>query len=646
MRGGKPLFGTNGAPPMLSLIQSMSQGQKRAFLIAFHALLVPLAMVFAYAIAVSTIGRGFSLTNYLQVLPAVTVLGGVLAYLMGLTTLPIQTGESTDVPSTAGVAAGLVIGSLAFAWVFGVNAPLGMHIVFGLSYFLFSLIARLSLLHFVVYIYRKSENRCRVLIYGAGTTGAQLALALRAHKTIEPVAFVDDSLTLQGLRILRLPVFSPLRIAEIAAERNIQRVLLAAPSMSQPKQAKLVKRLEAMGLEVQALPSFASLIGEAPLDEKLTPASAQIFLGRDEVSEHWLPEQNCYAGKVVLVTGAGGSIGAELCRQLLELRPKKIVLFELSELALYTVDLELRTLAEGLSVEIVTVLGSVTEARQVRKVLHDHEVQAIIHAAAYKHVPIVENNPLAGLVNNVLGTQTLVQQALNAEIERFILISSDKAVRPSNVMGASKRLAEGVVQNAARSAKRTDGPIFSIVRFGNVLGSSGSVVPLFQEQLSRGGPLTVTDPDVMRYFMTVQEAVKLVLESGSMAQGNEVFVLDMGAPVSILQLARQVIENAGYTVKEDRNPGGDIEIVITGLRRGEKMVEELTLSDHLQSTQHAKIFCAQERSIPEAETTTALRRLREAFVASDEELARTVAMAFVAADSLETPNDASASKRA
>ena len=617
---------------MLNLIQTMSQSQKKAVLLALHTVLVPLALVASLIVFDISALDSTTLTLISLMTPALMMLSAAFAYVMGLSHVPLAETETTDVAPTALVAVGLASASAAMSSVVAVSAPSGVHVVFGLTYFLLSLLARLALLRMVTYVYQHSADRVRVLIYGAGSTGAQLAIALRGHKTIEPVAFIDDNVTLQGLRVSRLPVYSPLKIAEIVAERQIDRVLLAAPSMGQPKQAQLLRKLEAMGLEVQALPSFAQLIGEAPLLDKLTPASKRLYLGREEIDGVWQTERTCYAGRVIMVTGAGGSIGAELCRQLLDLHPAKIVLLELSEFALYTVDLEIRALAEGRPIEIVTVLGSVTESRQVRKVMQDHCVQVVIHAAAYKHVPLVEDNPMAGLVNNVLGTQTVVQQSLLAGIERFILISSDKAVRPANVMGASKRLAEGVVQNAARQVARESGPIFSIVRFGNVLGSSGSVVPLFQEQINRGGPVTVTDPNVMRYFMTVQEAVKLVLESGSMAQGDDVFVLDMGAPVSILHLARQVIEKAGYTVKDETTPMGDIEIVMTGLRRGEKLVEELTLSDDLRATEHAKIFCAQEDSISEQDITLALRRLREAFVASDDALARKTAMAFVEAE--------------
>ena len=286
-------------------------------------------------------------------------------------------------------------------------------------------------------------------------------------------------------------------------------------------------------------------------------------------------------------------------------------------------------LVEGSDIEVVPLLGSVTDARQVRRVLQSHDIEVILHAAAYKHVPMVESNPLAGLANNVLGTHTLVSEAANSGVQRFVLISSDKAVRPTNIMGASKRLAELVVQDIAHRIASKNGLVFAAVRFGNVLGSSGSVVPLFQEQLRRGGPLTVTHPDVSRYFMTVQEAVHLVLRAGSMAKGGEVFVLDMGKPVKIEQLARQVIESAGFTVRDTQNPEGDMEIEFTGLRPGEKMTEELTINGTLIGTGHKKIFFTVEDSLSEIEVASALRSLRHALAAGDEQEGRDLVMRWV-----------------
>ena len=598
-------------------------------MLGLDSVLVLASLLFALSTQGLPGGLVINLINYLPVLPYVLIVGVGVSVWLGVCSIQLNAYETAAIGMTGVFALFLAIASTIVSNIANLGLPLGVHLVFGVVFFAAVVISRAVLLQLVLAIYRRSAPRCRVLIYGAGTTGTQLVSALRSHENIEPVAFVDDNVAIQGLSVAHLPVYTPLRIAEVAIEKKIDRVLLAVPSLSQPKQAQIARRLEKMGLEVQTLPSFAQLIGEEALVDKLKPISAHSFLNRDEVDHSISDGAACYAGKVILVSGAGGSIGSELCRQVLECRPVKMVLYELSELALYNADMECRQLTEGMDIEIIPVLGSITDTRQVRKVLSDHGVQVILHAAAYKHVPLVEANPLAGLVNNVFGTQALAEQAAKANVERFILVSSDKAVRPTNIMGASKRLAELLVQDMARGRRGNAKTIFSMVRFGNVLGSSGSVVPLFQDQLSRGGPLTVTDRAVARYFMTVQEAVKLVLQAGSMAQGGEVFVLDMGKPVPIFQLARQVIESAGYTVRDEQNPDGDIEIEITGLRPGEKMTEELTLSGEMIGTQHPKIFSTREDGLSEIEIASAMRRLREAFVASNEDMAREVVQRWV-----------------
>lgn len=612
---------------MLDWIKSLSKSRKRTIMLVGDCILVPVALIFAFA-AVDLPGSVTqNLIAYLPVLPYMLAVAIGVSLWFGVSSIQLNAYEAAAVGLTGIMAFYLTCASVTFSNIAGLDLPLGAHLVFGAAYFGLVVVSRAVLLQVVLTLYRRGAPSCRVLIYGAGTTGTQLASALRSHENIETVAFVDDNQAMQGLRVNRLPVYNPLRISDVAQEKQIDRVLLAVPSLSLPKQAQIARRLEGLGLEVQTLPSFAQLIGEETLVDKLKPVSAQTFLNRTEVESALGDARHCYADKSVLISGAGGSIGSELCRQVLACGPSKLVLYELSELALYNIDMELRQLTEGSDVEIVPVLGSVTDTRQVRKVLAEHNVAIVLHAAAYKHVPLVEANPLAGLVNNVFGTQTLAQQAVQAGIERFILISSDKAVRPTNVMGASKRLAELVVQDLARRGNAQT--IFSMVRFGNVLGSSGSVVPLFQEQLSRGGPLTVTDRNVARYFMTVQEAVSLVLQAGAIADGGEVFVLDMGKPVPIINLARQVIETAGLTVRDEETPEGDIEIKITGLRPGEKMTEELTLNGDLILTSHPKIFSTREAGLSEIEVASAVRRLREAFVASDEDMARDVVERWV-----------------
>ena len=611
---------------MLKLLGLLTRKQKGYVFLAVDLALIPAALLFAFTVQSLPIPPLAALWLSLPILPYLLAAAAGLSLWLGLPSIQLNNYERHAVGLTAIYALVLTVVSAALSVFVQLALPLGTHVMFGISYFLFVVAARAVLFQVVTAIYRRASPRRRVLIYGAGATGTQLAQALKAHDGIDPVAFVDDNVSLQGVTILGLPVFPPARIAELVRERDINRVLLAMPSLSQPKQAQIARRLQRMRLEVQTLPSFAQLIGEEALIDKLTPVAPQTFLGRKHADTSLGEAVNSYQGRVVLVSGAGGSIGSELCRQVLACRPRTIVLYELSELALYTVHQELEQLVEGTRISIVPVLGSVTDPRQVRKVLCDHQVQVVLHAAAYKHVPLVEANPLPGLANNVFGTQTLAREAAEVGVERFILVSSDKAVRPTNVMGASKRLAELVVQDLAT---RYDSTIFTMVRFGNVLGSSGSVVPLFQDQISRGCPVTVTDVRVRRFFMTIQEAVQLVLKAGSEARGGEVFVLDMGKPVPILQLARQVIESAGYTVRDEDHPEGDIEIALIGLRPGEKIEEELTLSGDLIGTRYQKIFCAREDYLSEIEVASVLRGLRHALAASDEEAARQVVARWV-----------------
>ena len=604
----------------------MNIRQKQAVLLALDVFVVPCALLLTAAIQQNSFNIAATITSLLPLVPALCFVAAGISLILGIPKMRLNAYDVSGVQKTAIFSFAVTVAGILLTSLILHPFPFGAHVMFAINIFILASGMRLLLLRVVLNLYRNSQPRCRVLIYGAGTTGMQLVTALKSHQSIEPVAFVDDNLAMQGMTVAGLRVHSPLRISEIVRERNIDRVLLAMPSLSQPKQSQIARRLQKLGLEVQALPSFAQLIGEEALVDKLQTVAPNRLLGRARLDKEMLGGAEAYAGRSVLVSGAGGSIGSELCRQLLSCRPARMVLFELSELALYTVEQDLRQLADEAGIELVLVLGSVTDQRIVRRALSEHRVDVVLHAAAYKHVPLVEANPLVGMANNVLGTATLAQESREAGVSRFILVSSDKAVRPTNVMGASKRLAELVVQDLAARSSRT---AFAMVRFGNVLGSSGSVVPLFQEQIARGGPVTVTHAEVTRYFMTVQEASRLVLLAGSYATGGEVYVLDMGQPVLIRNLARQVIEASGYAVRDEANPDGDIEIVTVGLRDGEKLHEELMIGKGLITTPHPKILCAQEGKLSEIEVASAMRALRAALAAGDSEAARAVADRWV-----------------
>ena len=609
---------------LLQVINSLSRTRKRALIVAMDLAMIPVAFAFCYGVqSLGVTASDFS-GPIIAILPYLMAAAIGVSFWFEVPQVRLKNFEGRAVTRYAAYASVVALLVLPMGSVAGLSVPASTYVLFGLSYFCLGTVMRFAMRGVLIELYSRSIPRSRVVIYGAGATGSELASALREHRSIDPVAFIDDNPSLQGLIIHGLPVFSPSRLPDIIEERAVDRVLIAMPSQSAPKQMQVARGMQDLGVEVQVLPSFSQLIGEETLLDKFVSLPPKRLLGRTEVETPLGESAKCYSGKSVLISGAGGSIGSELSRQMIECKPKRIVLFELSEFALYTVDNELRPLAEANGIELVVVLGSVTDGSLVRRVLEDNAVQVVIHAAAYKHVPIVEANPLAGLANNVFGTQTLAREAVEADIERFILISSDKAVRPANIMGASKRFSEMLLQDLASRVPTGTGPRFSMVRFGNVLGSSGSVVPLFQDQISRGGPVTVTHSNVTRYFMTVHEATQLVLTAGAMAEGGEIYVLDMGKPVSILSLARQTIEASGYSVRDSGNPDGDIEIKVTGLRPGEKMHEELSLKSALMKTVHQKIFETSEDALSQIDVARTVRDLREAVENQDVEGAREV----------------------
>jgi FlaA1/EpsC-like NDP-sugar epimerase len=436
----------------------------------------------------------------------------------------------------------------------------------------------------------------RVAIYGAGNSGARVSSVLLAGSDFDPVAFIDDKKSLQGSSINGIRVYGSDSLPTLVRQYRIDRILLAMPSGTRRRRREILAQLEPLGVHVQSLPNLSDLIsGKAQINE-LCDVDVGDLLGRDPVPPKPKLFGSCIRAKCVLVTGAGGSIGSELCRQIIRLAPSRLVLFEMSEIALYNIERELEEVAasEHLEVEIVPLLGNAHHRHRVREVLSAFAVQTVYHAAAYKHVPIVEYNVVEGIHNNVISTWYTAEAALDTGVETFVLISTDKAVNPANVMGATKRMAELVLQALQ---ERTTHTRFCLVRFGNVLASSGSVVPLFQEQIRRGGPVTVTHPDVIRYFMTIPEAAQLVIQAGSMAKGGDVFVLDMGRPVRIDDLARRMVNLMGLTVRDSHNPEGDIEIEYTGLRTAEKLFEELLIGTNVMGTDHPMIMRAMEHRL-------------------------------------------------
>ncbi|WBL32657.1 polysaccharide biosynthesis protein [Sinirhodobacter sp. HNIBRBA609] len=451
----------------------------------------------------------------------------------------------------------------------------------------------------------RKRSMTRVAIYGTGRAGRILAEALKARPDTSVVAFLDDDPELHGATLNGVQVCAPTRLDRLIAARGIDRIIIAMPFMSAVEQGALRRRLAGFGVEVHCMPPLPDMA----LDGSDRPFSTDDLLGRPVVDGCLPMGAEAYRSRAILITGGGGTIGSELCRQIVQCGPAKLVLLDLSEAALYRIAKDLRSLADTFGVELVPVLGSVLDAPHIANILTRHGVEIVLHAAAYKHVPIVEENARVGLANNALGTAVVARAARAAGVARFVLVSSDKAVRPGSLMGASKRFAELVVQDLAA---REGGTVFSIVRFGNVLGSSGSVVPLFQEQIARGGPLTLTDERATRYFMTIPEAARLVLTAGALAEGGEVFVLDMGAPVRIGELARRMIRGAGYSVRDASNPDGELEIRVTGLRPGEKLHEDLMVRSGVQLTAHPKIIRVREDHLSELEMAAALRDLRNA----------------------------------
>ncbi|WP_426111740.1 polysaccharide biosynthesis protein [Pseudomonas sp. DSP3-2-2] len=453
----------------------------------------------------------------------------------------------------------------------------------------------------------RDDGLPKVAIYGAGAAGNQLVAALRMGRLMRPVAFIDDDESISNRVISGLQVYKPKHIQRMIEVTGAQEILLAIPSSTRGRRREVLGYLEGFPLHVRSVPGFMDLAAGRVKVDDLQEVDIADLLGRDSVPAQEDLLERCIKGQVVLVTGAGGSIGSELCRQILLLGPTTLLLFDHSEFNLYTIlsELEQRVARESLSVKLLPILGSVRNHSKLLDIMKTWHVATVYHAAAYKHVPMVEHNIAEGVINNVVGTLNTAQAALQAGVANFVLISTDKAVRPTNVMGSTKRLAELTLQALSRETApvmfgdkgnvyQVNKTRFIMVRFGNVLGSSGSVIPLFHKQIQSGGPLTVTHPKITRYFMTIPEAAQLVIQAGSMGQGGDVFVLDMGEPVKIVELAEKMVHLSGLSIRSEKNPHGDISIEFTGLRPGEKLYEELLIGDNVVSTEHPMIMSAQE----------------------------------------------------
>lgn len=489
--------------------------------------------------------------------------------------------------------------------------PRSVPIIFWLLTFFYVAGSRVAVRAYFQWAYTRGQRRTPTLIYGAGRKGMELAGLLRQQGHYTPVAFLDDEASRQHRIVDGIYVYPPRALTQLLQDTEARLVMVAIDSTAARDRRRIIEFLQPFGLKVQLIPDMVDLTTGRRSLANTRDVEVEDLLGRDAVDP--LPHllRHSVEGRAVLVTGAGGSIGGELCRQILQLAPRRLVILDQSEYGLFQIRRELERLseAEQLNVPVDVVLGSVTNRPLVHRTLRVHGIETVYHAAAYKHVTLVEDNVIEGLKNNTFGTLHTAKAAIDAGVKDFILISTDKAVRTTNMMGASKRLAEMTLQALQTT---TDTTRFSMVRFGNVLGSSGSVIPLFREQIDQGGPVTVTHREVTRYFMTITEAAQLVLQAASMARGGDVFLLDMGEPVRIFDLAEQMIRLKGHTVRNADNPEGDIEIRITGLQPGEKLHEELLLGSEVEGTEHRKILRAEEHFVPWAELRLALEKLEKA----------------------------------
>lgn len=517
-----------------------------------------------------------------------------------------------NISALSGIFFGAVTSSITLA-VFSFLGQIGLPRSIPFVYFglLLTFVGGIRLLARGLLMASNKVDSDRVLIYGAGAAGRQLCVSLQNGAEYVPVAFVDDDPRIQKSFVLGVEVFSPANLKKLVEREGICKVLFAVPSLSKAQKTAILNSVETLGIEMLTIPSSGELVSGKVSVSSLRAVEIDDLLGREAVCTDPELLTHVIEGATVLVTGAGGSIGGELTRQIARLGCKRIIIFEQSEFQLYKME---QQLSQSENINVVPILGSVLDEAQIDKLFKKYQIDIVFHAAAYKHVPMVEKNLASGMLTNILGTRRIAEAAIRYGVCRFVLVSTDKAVRPTNAMGASKRLAEMLIQVMASETSQT---ILSMVRFGNVLDSSGSVVPLFREQIESGGPVTVTHPEITRYFMTIPEAASLVLQAGVMARGGEVFVLDMGKPIKILDLAHKMIRLMGSSVKTEGNVEGDIRVEFSGLRPGEKLFEELLITDNARGTQHPRIMCADESSLPKNRLYAVIQSLEGALLQGD-----------------------------
>lgn len=568
-------------------IASLPRRQKQIVLVLMDICVLPLMMWLAYAIRLARPN-----VQVMQGLDAwyiyVGIYGIAIFALLGIYRAIVR---SFNEDYLLRILIGTFIQIVALYTIKKLNVafiPMSIPLMYGFMLFSYMWWSRAVIRYATLKTFAKKQSRKRVAIYGAGLAGQQIAAALNRSDDYLPVCFIDDKRSLQGQSLSGLKIYAPHRAAAKSGKFGIEEVLLAMPSVGRARKKEIIESFDTADVKIMELPGVTQLVDGKVKVSDIREVDIIDLLGRDPVPpKPELLEKNI-KNKVVMVTGAGGSIGSELCRQIVKHQPKMLVLFEMSEFALYSIDREL----QASDIQIIPVLGSVTNQQKLERIIQEYKVQTVYHAAAYKHVPLVEANPFEGIYNTSIGTQRSVDVAVNQNVETFVLISTDKAVRPTNVMGASKRMAELYCQGLASTNPKTQ---ISIVRFGNVLGSSGSVVPLFKKQIAQGGPVTVTHPEVTRYFMTIPEAAQLVIQAGAMGTGGDVFLLDMGEPVKIVDLAKQMIRLSGFRAV-DENGIGDIEIEFTGLRPGEKLYEELLIdAENVVRTEHERILKSYEK---------------------------------------------------